>query len=197
MARACRAMPARPSRSARARRRCAERGGAGLRQAQGGALRHLLRQLQQHRHRRGRARGAGQERRRDRGRPSRLLRHAQARAGRYRSRRGRRRRGVGGAAAVGRQGLRRDRAHAVLRPDAEVRMAADPAQGSRGRAPVAGDVRPLGVRRRHRQEGRAGARPWSRSRAASACISPAMPAPRTWAPRPPRCCAWCPRRGSR
>ena len=121
----------------------------------------------------------------------------QARAGRSRRRGRRGAAGVGGAAALGRQGLRRDRAHAVLRPDAEVRMAADPAQGSRGRAPVAGDLRHLRIRRRHRQEGRAGARPASRSRAASASISPATPAPRTWAPRRPRCCGWCPRRGSR
>ena len=35
---------------------------------------------------------------------------------------------VGGAAAVGRQGLRHHRADAVLRADAEVRMAADPAR---------------------------------------------------------------------
>ena len=61
-----------------------QRGRACLRQAQGRALRHLLRQLQQHRHRRRRARGAGPERRRDRGGLSRLLRHAQAGAGRYR-----------------------------------------------------------------------------------------------------------------
>ena len=67
--------------------------------------------------------------------------------------------GDGGAAAVGRQGLRRDRADAVLRPDAQVRMAADPAQGSRGRAPVAGDLRVSRIRRRYRQEGRPGARP--------------------------------------
>ena len=80
--------------------------------------------------------------------------------------------------------------------DAQVRMAAHPAQGSRGRAPVAGDVRHLGVRRRHRQEGRAWRPASSRSKAASACILPVTPAPRTWAPRRPRCCAWCPRRGS-
>ena len=91
--------------------------------------------------------------------------------------------GVGRAAAVDRQGLRRDRADAVLRADAEVRMAADPAQGSRGRAAVAGDLRHLRVRRRHRQEGGPGARACSRSRAASACISPAMRGRRTWAPK--------------
>ena len=67
--------------------------------------------------------------------------------------------GVGGAAALDRQGLRRRRADAVLRADAEVRMAADPARGSRRRAAVAGDVRHRRIRRRHRQEGRSGAGP--------------------------------------
>jgi hypothetical protein len=68
--------------------------------AQGGALRHLLRQLQQPRHRRGDARGAGQERRRHRGGVSPLLRHAAARARRHRPRRRDRRRGGGGARAL-------------------------------------------------------------------------------------------------
>ena len=63
-------------------------------------------------------------------------------------------------------------------------------------APVAGDLRLSRICRRHRQERRPGARASSRSRAASACISPAMRARRIWAPRRPRCCAWCPRRGS-
>ena len=143
----------------RARGRGDQRGGARLRQAQGRALCHLLRELQQHRHRRRRPRGAGQERRRDRGRPSALLRHAEARAGRSRRRRCRGAPGDGGAAALGRQGLRRDCADAILRADAEVRMAADPAQGSRGRPAVAGDLRHLRIRRRHRQEGGSGARP--------------------------------------
>ncbi len=83
------------------RRRRAERGGAGLRQAQGRALCHLLRELQQHRHRRRRARRAGQERRRDRGRASGLLRHAEARAGRHRIGRQRRARSVGGRCCRG------------------------------------------------------------------------------------------------
>ena len=79
-----------------------------------------------------RARGAGQERRRDRGGLSRAaaacrklelgdLAGASPAAARQVSR---------GAAALDRQGLRRDRAGAVLRADAEVRMAADPARGS-------------------------------------------------------------------
>ena len=161
----------------RARERAAQPGRARLRQAQGRALRHLLRELQQHRYRRGGARGAGPQRRRDRGGLSRLLRHAQAGAGRYRSGGGRGAAGDGGAAALGRRGLRRDRAHAVVRPHAQVRMAAHPAQGSRGRAPVAGDVRYLGVRRRHRQEGRLGARPRAdrRRRQRASCLSRPRP----------------------
>ena len=49
--------------------------------------------------------------------------------GDHRGGRRRRARRDGGAAALGRQGLRRHRAHAVLRPHAQVRMAAHPAQG--------------------------------------------------------------------
>ena len=105
--------------------------------------------------------GAGQERRRDRGRPSGLLRHAQARAGRPRSRR-----------RAARQGRRArccrwvDKGYDVVAltpscaPDAEVRMAAD-------RCPRIAAVERLSratfdlsrIRRRHRQEARAGARP--------------------------------------
>ena len=65
----------------------------------------------------------------------RLLRHAPARAGR--SRRGRRRGAAGRRAALlplDRRGLRHRRADAVLRADAEVRMAADPARAIRRRA---------------------------------------------------------------
>ena len=50
------------------------------------------------------------------------------------------------------------------------------------------------VRELLRQNWRPACRP---SRAASASIWPAMHAPRTWAPRRPRCCAWCPRRAWR
>ena len=53
-----------------------QHGRAGLRQAQGGALCHLLRQLQQARDRHGCARRAEPYRRRNQGRLSRLLRHA-------------------------------------------------------------------------------------------------------------------------
>ena len=57
------------------------------------------------------------------------------------------------------EGLRHRRADAVLRADAEVRMAADPARERRREAPVAGDLRHLRICRRHRQEARPGRRP--------------------------------------
>ena len=66
----------------------------------------------------------------------------------------------GRARAVDRQGLRHRRAGAVLRADAQIRMAADRAGGRRGRrnCPKATfDV--SRVHRRHRPQGRAGARP--------------------------------------
>ena len=103
---------------------------AGVR-PQGGALCHLLRQLQQPGIGEADPCGTGPERRRDRGGLSAMLRDAAIRAGR--SRQGRR----GGAArwrrarALDRQGLRRDRPGAILRPDAEVRVAADRAGRSR------------------------------------------------------------------
>ena len=144
---------------------------------QGGALRHLLRQLSQPEDRRRRARRAGAQRRRDRNRLSRLLRHAAARARRYRAGRGERKQGLGRARAVDREGLRRYRPGAVLRADAEIRMAADPA-GRRGReAARAGDVRRERVHRRHRAQG--GVCAWPR-RAARRC----HPAPRLPCPRP-------------
>ncbi len=91
----------RPARGHRAQHRRAR-----LRQAQGRALRHLLRELPRHRHRRRHARGPVEERRRDRSAASRLLRHAQARAGRHRSRRGGGQKGLRRTAAVGGEGLR-------------------------------------------------------------------------------------------
>ena len=76
--RACRNMPAETFviRAAARAAWSSNEAAPGLRQAQGRALCHLLRELQQHRHRRGGARGAGQERCGDRGRLSALLRHA-------------------------------------------------------------------------------------------------------------------------
>ena len=54
---------------------------------------------------------------------------------------------------------------------------------------VRGDLRRQRICRRHRQARGPGAGPEARSMAASRCISPAMPGPRTWARRRPRCCA--------
>ncbi len=71
------------------------------------------------------------QRRHHRGGLSPLLRHAASRAGRYRARRRARARGGGGARRLYRRRLRRGRADPVLRADAEIRMAADPAGGSR------------------------------------------------------------------
>jgi len=139
------------------RGRGTQRGGAGLRQAQGCALCDLLRELQQHRHRCRDACRAGQERRRDRGGASGLLRHAQARIGRHRVGGQCGEGSLGGSAAVGRQGLRHNCADAVLRAHAQVRMAADLSQGPGGRAPVERHLRPFRVRGRHRQEARSGA----------------------------------------
>ena len=72
-----------------------------------------------------------------------------------------------GARAADRPGLRHRRAGAVLRADAEVRMAADPARRSEGEEAGQGDVRHRRICRRHRQAARPGAGPASRSRAAS------------------------------
>ena len=54
---------------------------------------------------------------------------------------------------------------------------------------VGGDIRRRRIHRRHRPQGRAGARAASRSTAASRCISPATRGLRTWARRRPKCCA--------
>ena len=62
---------------------------------------------------------------------SRLLRHAVPGTGRTRPRRGASREGVEGALHADRPGLRHRRAHGVLRPDAEIRMAADRAGQSK------------------------------------------------------------------
>ena len=69
-----------------------------------------------------------QQRRRDGSRASRMLRHADAGAGRIGEVAEGRQDRVRGARAVDREGLRRDRARALLRADAEVRVAADRAR---------------------------------------------------------------------
>ena len=194
-ARACRATPARPSRP-RARASGVElnRDGAGLRQAQGRALRHLLRQLQQHRHRRGRARACWP---RTASRPRSSIPPAAACPS-------------SSWATSRRWPPRRARCRAALLPWVDkgydvvaltpscalmlkfewpLILPEDPAVERLSQATF--DI--SRVRRRHRQEGRPGARAGSRSRAASACISPATRARRTWAPRRPRCCGWCPK----
>src|SRR5438270_361281 len=62
------------------------------------------------------------------------------------------------ARALHRPGLRHRRAGAVLRADAQIRMAADRAGRWGGEDPVAGDLRYRRVHRRHRAQGGAGAR---------------------------------------
>ena len=187
--RACRATPARRSKTAgAARARARQSGRARLRPAQGGALRHLLRQLQQPRHRRGGARGAGQARRRDQGGLSGLLRHAPS-SRRATSRRSRPARAAGRrrAAALDRRGLRRGRADAVcglmMKFEWPLILPENPAV----EAPVAGDARHQRIRRRPRQgEGLApGLEPIE---GGVTCTTPATPGRRTWAPRRPRCC---------
>ena len=82
---------------------------------------------------------------------------------------------------VDRQGLRHDRAGAVLRPDAEVRMAADPARRSRRckrLSQATFDISEYVVD--IAKQGRPGARPAADRRRRHACTSPAMPARRTW-----------------
>ncbi len=142
---------------------CAKPGRAGVR-PQGGAVCDLLRQLQLARGRAATARRAGAQRRGDRGRLSRLLRHAAAGTGPHRrcrrQRAHERRRDEG----LDRQGLRRHRPGAVLRADAEIRVAADPAGRCGRENPVARHVRRQRIRRRYRQEGRSCARPVARFR---------------------------------
>ncbi len=130
-----------------------------------------------------------QERRRNRGGLSRLLRHAAARERRSRPRGGDRQADRRRIQAVDRQGLRHPGADAVLRPDDEIRMAADRAR-RRGR-PAPRQSRPgTSANTSSILQRRKAWRPASQpSTAASRCISPATRAPRTWATRRPRCCA--------
>ena len=123
-----------------------------------------------------------------RDRLSRLLRHAAAGARRPCARRRQRAAHQRGARSLDRQGLRRGRAGAVLRADAEVRVAADPAQGCRGQASVRGHLR----RRPSTSSTSPSTKVWrpacSPSMAASPCISPVTRARRTWARRRRKCC---------
>ena len=109
-----------------------QQAGAGL-WPQGGALRHLLRQLQQSRRSAWRrAPVLAQNGVETEVVYPALLRHAAARARRPRARRRAMPASVSAdARALDRQGLRRRRAGAVLRADAEIRMAADRARRSR------------------------------------------------------------------
>src|ERR1700722_16605870 len=125
--------------------------------SQGRALRHLLRQLQQPAHRRSAARGAGLQRGRNRGDVSRLLRHAAIRAGRSGARRRQRAARGPGVETAYRAGPRHRRAGAVLRADAQIRMALALARGRRREAAGARHLRRQRIPGRYRQEGRAGA----------------------------------------
>src|SRR5690606_13913005 len=84
------------------------------------------------------------------------LRHAAARAGPDREGRRAGAQVRGRDANLGRQGLRRYRPGAVLRPDAEVRMAADRARRRQREGVERGHPRRQRVCRRHRAEGGAG-----------------------------------------
>ena len=164
---------------------------AGVR-PQGGALRHLLRQLQRSRGRHGDPRRAGAQRRRDRGRLSALLRHAAAGARAHRRGRGERRRS---SRAPMRDWIDKGYDIIALVPSCALMLKFEwpliLPDDARCRGAVEGDLRHQRIRRRHRPQGRPGAGAASRCQAASRCTWPAMRGRRTWGRRRPRCCACC------
>jgi hypothetical protein len=90
---------------------------------------------------------------RDRDRLSTLLRHAATRAGQSRRGGGVGGNGFGRPRAVGRQGLQHHRVGPVLRADAQIRVAADPAPRSSGQKARRRELRDQRIYCRHRPQG--------------------------------------------
>ena len=108
-----------------------------MRREEGRDLRHLLRELQQAEDGPRRARRAQSYRRGNESRLSRLLRHAVSRAGGTRARGGECGEGFEGIRGTCRRRLRHHHAHGFLRPDAQIRVAADRARERRREMPGA------------------------------------------------------------